>query len=399
LNVMERIYEISTRLTEELDAPLHRYLYDKIAWSDRLIMIKGARGVGKTTIMKQRCKENGDKGVYASLDQLFFNDHTIVELADYHYKHGGTHLYLDEVHLYPRPNWEQELKNIYDSYPSLHIVFTGSSLLHLNSKIADLSRRVAVYDLRGLSFREYLNFTGNYNLESISLNDILNNHRSLAAKISSNIRVFGEFEKYLKKGYYPFFMDSSEITYAQRVERLVLSVIDIDIPAISSIEYETQLKLKKLLVVLAEQVPFVPNMTNLSRDIEVTRNQLMKFFTLLSEGAILRTLMDGTTQPKRAAKPEKILFDNPSVMQALGITNKVGTARESFVASMLSHEGQLFAPKDGDFLLNRTYLFEVGGKGKGFSQIADQPNSYVIADNIEIGAGNKIPIWLLGFLY
>ena len=150
---------------------------------------------------------------------------------------------------------------------------------------------------------------------------------------------------------------------------------------------------------LADQVPFVPNMTNLSRDIEVTRNQLMKFFTLLSEGAILRTLMDGTTQPKRAAKPEKILFDNPSVMQALGITNKVGTARESFVASMLSYEGQVFAPKDGDFLLNRTYLFEVGGKGKGFSQIADQPNSYVIADNIETGVGNKIPIWLLGFLY
>ncbi|MDE6240671.1 MAG: AAA family ATPase [Muribaculaceae bacterium] len=383
----------------DLDAPLRRYLYDKIAWSDRLIMIKGARGVGKTTIMLQQCKEQGDKGVYASLDQLFFNDHTIVEFADYHYKHGGTHLYLDEVHLYPRSNWEQELKNIYDSYPALHIVLTGSSLLHLNSKIADLSRRVAVYDLRGLSFREYLNFTGNYGLAPINLPNLLNDHRSLASNISSQIRVIGEFEKYLKKGYYPFFLDSSEITYDQRVERLVLSVIDIDIPAITSIEYETQLKLKKLLVVLADQVPFVPNMTNLSRDIGVTRNQLMKFFTLLSEGAILRTLMDSTTQPKQAAKPEKILFDNPSVMQALGIVNKVGTARESFVGSMLSSEGQLFVPKDGDFLLNRQYLFEVGGKSKGFSQIADLPDSYVIADNIEIGFGNKIPIWLLGFLY
>lgn len=396
---MERIYEISARLMNDLDAPLRRYLYDKIAWSDRLIMIKGARGVGKTTIMLQQCKEQGDKGVYASLDQLFFNDHTIVEFADYHYKHGGTHLYLDEVHLYPRSNWEQELKNIYDSYPALHIVLTGSSLLHLNSKIADLSRRVAVYDLRGLSFREYLNFTGNYGLAPINLHNLLNDHRSLASNISSQIRVIGEFEKYLKKGYYPFFLDSSEITYDQRVERLVLSVIDIDIPAITSIEYETQLKLKKLLVVLADQVPFVPNMTNLSRDIGVTRNQLMKFFTLLSEGAILRTLMDSTTQPKQAAKPEKILFDNPSVMQALGIVNKVGTARESFVGSMLSSEGQLFVPKDGDFLLNRQYLFEVGGKSKGFSQIADLPDSYVIADNIEVGFGNKIPIWLLGFLY
>ena len=396
---MERIYEISGRLIEDLDAPIRRYLYDSIAWSDRLIMIKGARGVGKTTMMKQRCKEQSERGVYASLDQLFFNDHTIVELADYHYKHGGTHLYLDEVHLYPRSNWEQELKNIYDSYPSLHIVFTGSSLLHLNSKVADLSRRVAVYDLRGLSFREYLNFTGNYGLEPVGLREILDNHRLIAGKITSRIRVIGEFEKYLKKGYYPFFMDSSEITYAQRVERLVLSVIDIDIPAVTSIEYETQLKLKKLLTVLAEQVPFVPNMTNLSRDVEVTRNQLMKLFTLLCEGAILRTLMDATTQPKRASKPEKILFDNPSVMQALGIINKSGTVRESFVASMLSFAGQLYAAKEGDFLLDRTLLFEVGGKGEGYTQIADKPDSYVIADNIETGVGNKIPMWLLGFLY
>lgn len=396
---MERIYEISTRLTESLEAPLRRYLYDIINWSDRLIMIKGARGVGKTTMLKQRCKEDGERGVYASLDQLFFNDHTIVELADYHYKHGGTRLYLDEVHRYPRPNWEQELKNIYDSYPGLSVVFTGSSLLQLNSKVADLSRRVAIYELRGLSFREYLNFTGDFGLESFSLADILNNHRALASKITSSIRVIGEFEKYLRKGYYPFFMDSSEFTYAQRVERLVLSVIDLDIPAVTAIEYETQQKLKKLLVVLAEQVPFVPNMTNLSRDVEVTRNQLMRFFGLLSEGAILRTLMDPTMQPKRASKPEKILFDNPSVMQALGILNKVGTVRESFVASMLSYVGRLFAARQGDFLLDRTYLFEVGGKGKGFSQIADKPDSYIIADNIETGIGNKIPMWLLGFIY
>lgn len=396
---MERIYEISARLTDELDAKIHRYLYDKIAWADRLIMIKGARGVGKTTLLKQRCKELGDKGVYASMDQLFFTDHTIIELADYHYKHGGTHLYLDEVHRYPRPNWEQELKNIYDSYPGLHIVVTGSSLLHLNSKIADLSRRVAVYEMRGLSFREYLNFTGSYDFTSLELTEILSNHRALASDISSKIKAISEFEKYLRQGYYPFFLECSESTYAQRVERLVLSVIDIDIPAIAPIKYETQLKLKKLLVILAEQVPFVPNITNLSRDVEVTRNQLMKYFTLLSEGSVLRTLSDSTTQPKRAAKPEKILFDNPSVMQAFGIIPKISTLRESFVASMLSYNGQLFAAKEGDFLLDRNYLFEVGGKNKGFSQIAEKPNSYVLADNIETGIGNKIPIWLLGFLY
>lgn len=396
---MMRIYEISNRLTKSLDAPLHRYLYEKIAWDDRLIMIKGARGVGKTTLMKQRCKENGPEGLYASLDQLYFNEHTITELADYHYKHGGTHLYLDEVHLYPRYNWEQELKNIYDSYPGLHIVFTGSSLLQLNSKIADLSRRVAVYELRGLSLREYLNFTGNYRFEPLSLTDILNHHIAIACDIASQVRIIGEFEKYLRKGYYPFFLESSDITYSQRVERLVLSVIDIDIPAVAEIEYETQLKLKKLLVVLAEQVPFVPNMAKLGRDIEVTRNQLVKFFTLLNDGAILRTLTDTSTQPKRAAKPGKILFDNPSVMQALGIINKTGTVRESFVASMLSNVGNLYAADEGDFSLDKEKLFEVGSKNKGFSQIADKPDSYILADNIESGMGNKIPIWLTGFLY
>lgn len=396
---MERIYEISNRLIQDLDTPHYRYLYHDIAWSDRLIMIKGARGVGKTTMLYQQCKEQREKGVYASLDQLFFNDHTIVELADYHYKHGGTHLYLDEVHLYPRSNWEQELKNIYDSYPGFHVVFTGSSLLRLNSNIADLSRRIASYELRGLSFREYLNFTGEYGFDPISLDDILSRHTAISPRIASKTRVIGEFEKYLKKGYYPFFMDTSDITYSQRVERIVLTVIETDIPAVTDIEYETQLKLKKLLMVLADKVPFVPNMTKLGQEIGVSRNQLMKFFSLLNDGAILRALNDEASTTKSVAKPEKILFDNPSVMQALGIFTKIGTVRESYVASMLSAVGRIYAAKEGDFLLNRTHLFEVGGKGKGFSQIADKPNSYVIADDIESGSGNKIPMWLIGFLY
>lgn len=396
---MERIYEISHRLVADLNTPHYRYLYHRIAWDDRLIMIKGARGVGKTTILYQQCKEKGEKGLYASLDQLFFNDHTIVDLADYHYKHGGTHLYLDEVHLYPRPNWEQELKNIYDSYPGFHVVFTGSSLLRLNSKIADLSRRIATYELRGLSFREYLNFTGGYDLEAVSLHDILTSHATLAAGIVSRIKVIGEFEKYLKKGYYPFFMDTSDITYSQRVERIVLTVIETDIPAVTDIEYETQIKLKKLLVYLADKIPFVPNITKLGQEIGVSRNQLMKFFALLNEGSIIRLLNDDANTTKGVAKPDKILFDNPSIMQALGIFNKIGTVRESFVAAMLSAVGKIFAAKEGDFLLDRKYLFEVGGKGKGFSQIADKPDSYVIADDIETGFGHKIPMWLFGFLY
>ncbi len=396
---MERIYEISQRLIQTTNFPHRRYLYDKIAWSDPFIMLKGARGVGKTTIMLQRCKERPTTSLYASLDQLWFNDHSIIDLAEYHYKHGGTDLFLDEVHRYPRSNWEQELKNIFDSYPGLNVVFTGSSLLHLNSKSADLSRRVAEYELRGLSFREYLNFSGENEFESFSLNEILTNHTEIAPLVATKVKVIAEFEKYLEKGYYPFFLHTSELSYSQRVERLVRAVIDVDIPAIAKIEYETQLKLKKLLVSLAEHVPYVPNITSLSRDIAVSRNQLMKFFSLLNDGAILRSLSDPTSQPKAAAKPEKILFDNPSVLHALGVRNKIGTVRESFAASMLSMHGKLYAPKYGDFLLDHSLLFEVGGKGKGFAQIADRPDSFVLADNLEYGNGNKIPLWLLGFLY
>lgn len=383
----------------ELSTPHYRYLYDEVAWDDRLIMIKGARGVGKTTMLYQQCKQKGDKGVYASLDQLFFNDHTIIDLADYHYKHGGTHLYLDEVHLYPRSNWEQELKNIHDSYPGFHVVFTGSSLLQINTRVADLSRRIATYELRGLSFREYLNFTGNYGFKPVALQSILDDHITIAREIASNVRVIADFENYMAKGYYPFFMETSETTYSQRVERIVLTVIENDIPAVADIEYDTQLKLKKLLVVLADQVPFVPNITKLGREIGVTRNHLMKLFSLLNDGAIIRTLDDEDATPKSVAKPKKILFDNPSIIQALGIFNKTGTVRETFAASMLSSVGKVNAADKGDFILNRKQLFEVGGKGKGFSQIADKPDSYVIADDIESGSGNKIPLWLLGFLY
>lgn len=396
---MERIFEISHRLVSKVETKHYRYLYNLIDWEDRLIMLKGARGVGKTTMMYQRCKLTDGTGLYASLDQLWFNDHTITELVDYHYKHGGMHLFLDEVHLYPRKNWEQELKNIHDSYPDYKVVFTGSSLLQLNGKIADLSRRVAVYELRGLSFREYLSFIGNCDFDAYCIDDIVEHHIEIATKLSSKIRVIGEFDNYIKKGYYPFFLSTSAFTYSQRVERMVQSVIDIDIPAVSNIEYETQLKLKKLIVILAEQVPFVPNITKLSKDVGVTRNQLMKLFQLLCEGAILRTLDNPSTQPKSAAKPEKILFDNPSVMQALGAFNHIGTVRESFIASMLSCIGKVYSAKKGDFMLDRKYLFEVGGKGKGFSQIANRPDSYVIADDLEIGVGNKIPLWLFGFLY
>lgn len=396
---MERLFEISGRLISNVPTKHYRYLYNLIDWNDNLIMLKGARGVGKTTILYQRCALSGGKGVYVSLDQLWFNEHTIVDLADYHYKHGGKELYLDEVHRYPRANWQQEIKNIHDSYPGYKIVFTGSSVLQLNSKIADLSRRVVEYELSGLSFREYLAFKEVLKIEPIPFSEILKNHSLIASEISSKITVLNEFESYLKKGFYPFFLNTSEFSYYQRIEKIIQTVIDADIPAVFNIEYETQLKLKKLLVILSEEVPFIPNMTKLSKDVAVTRNQLMKLFTLLNEAEILRILNNSSTNPKAAAKPDKILFDNPSIINAICTDEKIGTIRESFAASMLNHVGKLYSAEKGDIEIDKKYIFEIGGKRKGYSQIADIPDSYILADDITSGFGNKIPLWLLGFIY
>lgn len=396
---MERLFEISNRLITSVPTEHYRYLYEQIDWNDNLILLKGARGVGKTTMLYQRCALSDGKGVYVSLDQLWFNDHTITDFADYHYKHGGRELYLDEVHRYPRNNWEQELKNIHDSYPDYKIVFTGSSLLQLNSRIADLSRRLVEYELLGLSFREFLSFKGTLESKAFSLEDIINNHSKIAADISSKIVVLKEFEEYLKKGYYPFFLNISSFSYFQRIERIIQTIIDVDIPAVYNIEYETQLKLKKLLVVLSEQVPFVPNITKLSKDIAVSRNQLIKLFSLLNDAEILRVLENPSKQPKSVAKPNKILFDNPSIINSICTDVKTGTVRESFAASMLSHIGKIYGAEHGDLNLERSYIFEIGGKGKTYSQIADIPDSFILADDITSGFGNKIPLWLIGFLY
>ena len=397
---MQRIFEISQRLVRAVETRHYRFLYHEIGWTDRLILIKGARGVGKTTILKQRCKEVGETGLYASLDQLWFNEHTIVELVDYHYKRGGTHIFLDEVHLYPHKNWEQEVKNIYDSYPGYNIVITGSSLLQIDNKIGDLSRRVSTYILPGLSFREYLKFRGKVDFSSLSLSDILEKHVSKALEITSEIGgIIREFEKYLKAGWYPFFMDSTQFTYYQRVEGIVKTVLDIDIPAVTSIEYETQTKIKRLMMILADKVPFEPNTSKLSKDLNVSRSLIIKMLDLLGDAQIMRPLHVPSSQLKSAAKPEKILFDNPSIMYAIGMNPEKGTVRETFAASMLTQVGKLFTGVKGDFLLNKKLTFEVGGRKKGFSQIADMPDSFVLADDLETGFGNKIPLWLLGFLY
>lgn len=368
-------------------------------------MIKGARGVGKTTMLLQRLKEQfgqSDKAIYASCDNMWFTDNRLVDLVEWHESHGGTHLFLDEIHLYDG-NWQRELKNIYDSYPSYHIAFTGSSIIHLDAALADLSRRCLPYRLYGLSFREWLKFMGIADIYTVELEEVLYEHGKIAwdiiGKLGEN-KVLSLFAQYVGKGYYPYFKtDSHKGDYYGRVERSVETSIMRDLPAIERLEYETLYKLRKLLYIMSTEVPFSLNVQSLSQKIQVSRNTVVRMFELLDKGAILRSLHSGWRSPKSVAKPEKVLFDNTDIMAALSSLNEIGTVRETFVASMLAPGHTLNEPQTGDLLVDEKYLFEIGGKNKQYKQIANFPDSYVIVDDKETGIGNKIPMWLFGFLY
>ena len=398
---METLFRSYNRRLEETQTDYVRYLYNDIDWNERLIGIKGAKGVGKTTMLLQHIRltfPDRTKAFYVSLDNIWFSTHSLSELVEYLYTHGVTHIFLDEVHKYT--GWVRAVKNLYDDYPKLHIVFTGSSLLEIDNAEGDLSRRLRMYHLQGLSFREYLEITGTAHLPVIPLQDILSTHMQQASTITSTLKVLPHFEQYLKTGYYPFFLETgSPESYYERLQKVVSTVIENDIPAVENIEFETLQKAKRLLMILAQSAPYTPNIANLCALLSTTRNQLIHLLSLLERAAFIRQLHADNKGLKTLGKPDKILFNNTNLMYALGSNADAGTLRESFFSAMMSFEHTIQYAKQGDLQVDGTQVFEVGGKKKGFSQIADLPDSYVVADNVEIGFGNKIPMWLFGFIY
>lgn len=397
MDILIRTYK---RLLADVDTRIHRSLFTEIDWTQPLIGIKGQRGVGKTTMLIQRIKATdplGEKSLYVSLDNIWFADHTLIDLAECVMKQGVTHLYLDEVHR--MPGWERQVKNLYDSYPELHVVFTSSSLLEVDHSIGDLSRRVAMYKLQGLSFREFLMFEGYEESERLQLSDVLYMHETIAPSISSVINVLPLFKRYLEKGYYPFYKSMKLNDYYSRLEQTVTTVIESDIPTVEKkIDYETLIKAKRLVSIISASLPYIPNISTLSGVMGSSRNQILKLLDLLDRAGIIRQLFYSVGGPKSLAKPQKILLDNSSLMYALNMP-QIGAVRESTFASFLGVEHSVMFAKDGDFVVDGRYLFEVGGKGKGFAQIRNIPDSFIVADDIEFGFGNKIPLWLFGFLY
>ncbi len=381
------------------DLLFKRYLYSQINWNVRLLGIKGARGVGKTTMLMQHIKEtfdNVDSVLYVSLDNLWFETHKLEDLIEFLYTHGVTHVYFDEVHRYK--NWTALLKHFYDSYPDLNIVYTGSAMLAIDNSVADLSRRQSLYTLNGLSFREYLEYEGLLMVAPLSLEDLLSKHVGYALDVTSKIKVLRHFEEYLQKGYYPYYKESGD-DYLMRVAEVARLVIDGDIPAVEDITYLTTQKIKKLLMVIAENVPLEPNINKLSTQLETTRDQTLKMLYLLDRAGLLYLLTDKLKDYKHLTGPKKIYLNNANLMYALSGKVSEGTMRETYFANQVGAVATLILPKQGDFLADDKYLFEVGGCRKTFNQIADLPNSYLAVDDIEVGNGHRIPLWMFGCLY
>ena len=395
------LIEASARLLSRVPMEQKRYLYQQIDWNDRLVCIKGPKGTGKTTLIQQHMREvfgiASDKAIYISADHIWFSRHDILEAIDYFNSHGFSHVFIDEVH--HAENWSRLVKTISDFYPDLFVVYSGSSILKLSKGSADLSRRQAVYSLKGLSFREYLSFEGIMTISPIAFEDLLRNHRKIAGEIVSRTKILPLFEKYLKEGYYPMYAGISS-QFKDRIVEIVNNVLDVDFSIIEDFTPATIRKAKKMLMVLAESCPQRPNMSMLYRELETNRNLGLKMLDALERSELVMAIAPAKTKLKRLSKPEKLFLGDTNLMNALVSSPDIGTARETFFASQVRSGGhEVVAPEKGDFLVDGKYLFEIGGAGKGFDQIKDLPDSFVVNDDTEVGFGNKIPLWLFGFLY
>lgn len=398
---MEKLIEV---FRKKMTAPLptfERELERKINWNARLISIRGSRGTGKTTLFLQHIKKtfsnNLNKVLYVSLDNIYFSNNTLVELAEKFVSHGGTHLFLDEVHKYE--NWSKEIKNLYDDFPELHIAFTGSSLLEILNGRADLSRRTLVYELTGLSFREYLSLIKAHDFPIFTLEEILKNNEQISAEIASKIKPFEFFDDYLSFGYYPYFLEGKD-DYFNRLNETLNMILEVELPFLRGLEIAYIPRIKKLLAVIGESAPFIPNITQLAAKIGISRQTLLIYLKYLEDAKLINQLYKKSRGLSVLEKPEKILMENTNLMKLFnGENSNTGSLRETFVLNQLLHSHKVDFSEESDFFVDSKYTFEVGGKNKKRKQIQTVPDSYIIADDIEFGTDRRIPIWLLGFMY
>jgi uncharacterized protein len=397
---MEEVYEEHQRILANYKIEFRRDLIDNIDWDEKMIAIKGARGVGKSTLIIQHIIETFKKSstaLYISMDNLMLVDKSIWEIAEYHANNGGTHLFIDEIHKYE--NWSIDLKNIYDRLPQMNVVFSSSSILQIYKGYADLSRRVVDYQLYGLSFREYVQIETKKAFQKYSLSDVLENHLTICETILGEIKPIPLFKSYLEFGYYPYYLQGKK-SYKQKLNTITNTVLEVDMPYILGINLHNISKIKRLLKIIAGAVPFQPNITKLAETLDITRNTLTQYLYYLEQASLVSMLTIHEKSYSQLTKPEKIFLQNTNLAFALDSASvNIGTLREIFFHNQLSVVGPVNFVARGDFLVNEKYVFEIGGAKKDFSQIADIESSYLALDEIEMGFGRKIPLWLFGFLY
>ncbi len=376
-----------------------RFLYTEIDFHERLIGIIGARGAGKTTLLLQYLKEqtHNKETLYLLGDHPLVVAEGLFAIADDFQKLGGKVLIIDEIHKIK--DFEIALKLIYDSFFDLQVIFTGSSAVALDHAKADLSRRAILYTLPILSFREYLELETNLNLKHYPLEEILENHVQIAMDILSKVKPLAYFDLYLKEGAYPFYRDGKE-NYLQKLLVATMQVLSTDLPAIYAIEHDKLNALKKMLIMLCKSEPFDINISKLCGAVELNQKTLYKYLGILQSAGLIRILGAKSSGISIISKPEKLYLDNTNLFNIFCNTPKEGTIRETFFASALSYRYSLDYPKNGgDFIVDDTFTFEVGGKGKSKKQIGAVDNAFIVSANIEIGITHKIPLWLFGFLY
>jgi uncharacterized protein len=396
---MEYLLEFQETLLRQVNNEFRRYLHDQINWKHRMIGIKGPRGAGKTTLMLQHLKYDlgmPPEALYITADHNWFYNHTLFDVANDWYKQGGKILLIDEVHKYPR--WSVELKNIYDGLPQMQVIFSASSALDIYRGESDLSRRVMTYLLAGLSFREFLIFTKGISFEAIRINDIINNHQVLSRMITQKFHPLPAFRKYLEVGYLPIIIEGED-TYLMKLKQVINTIVDIDLGYIASYNSGTAIKVKKLLGVIAESVPFKPNIASLSRKLDLSRDSVYQYIYQLKDARLLNTISSEGKGVSTLQKPDKIFLENSNLAFALKETPDIGNVRETFVLNQLLNAGlNVNSPVEGDFITGGLTI-EVGGKGKSRKQVEHLDNYMIASDDIETGSGNKAPVWLFGFLY
>ncbi len=395
--MLNELKEYQRKFFNKTDLSYKRYFYD-LNLDKKLVGIVGARGVGKTTFLLQYLKEHPlpfSKKLYISADIVTVP--SLYEVAEAFAKEEGEILVIDEIHKYR--DFEIELKKIYDIL-DLEVIFSGSSALKLDHAKADLSRRAIVYEVEGLSFREFIEMSKGIKLPTFKFEELLKNHEDIAYELLEKFNLTLFFREYIKSGYYPFYFEDKE-DYLIKLNDTINTVIEVDIPSIFPIEYDSIQNLKKLIRLICASHPYTPNMKELMQKMAMKDNYkgLYRFLEYLNRAKILQIIRSKTKGDNIFTKPDKIYLNNTNLHHAYCSNHSTGTVRELFFASMLRVHHTIEIPKKGDFLIDSQYTFEIGGKNKSFNQIKDMPDSFVVADDIEIGSGNKIPLWLFGFLY